>query len=387
MAVEIKLPKLGETMEEGVITQWLVREGDRVERGQAIFAVQTDKVNLEYESPAAGHLLRILVPAGETVPVLTVVGYLGEPGEAVPEPAEPTPSAAAPPQVPSGGPPAGGAASRARTFASPRARRLAREAGIDPAGLAGSGPSGRVVAADVAGAAGGAPADPEPAQRLPLTPMRRVIARRLTESAGTIPHFSLKMAADVSDLSDLRDRFKEDQVLREIPLTAFLARAAALALREVPELNASFDGEEIIRHGRVNLGIAVALEDGLMVPVVRDADRLRLAELARTIADLARRAREGRLQPDECSGGTFTLSNLGMYGVDEFTAIINPPEAGILAVGRAVPTVVPRGDSFAVRRMLALTLSCDHRVVDGALGARFLGRVKAYLEAPYRLMV
>lgn len=387
MAVEIKLPKLGETMEEGVITQWLVREGDRVERGQAIFAVQTDKVNLEYESPAAGHLLRILVQAGETVPVLTVVGYLGEPGEAVPEPAEPTPSAAAPPLVPSGGPPAGGAASRGRTFASPRARRLAREAGIDPAGLTGSGPAGRVVAADVARAAAGAPADSESPQRLPLTPMRRVIARRLTESAGTIPHFSLKMSADVSDLSELRDRFKEDQVLREIPLTAFLARAAALALREVPELNASFDGEEIIRHGRVNLGIAVALEDGLMVPVVRDADRLRLAELARAIADLARRAREGRLQPDECSGGTFTLSNLGMYGVDEFTAIVNPPEAGILAVGRAVPTVVPRGDSFAVRRMLALTLSCDHRVVDGALGARFLGRVKAYLEAPYRLMV
>ena len=420
MLTEIKLPKLGETMEEGLITRWLAQEGDRVERGQPLFEVQTDKVNIEYESPAAGYLLRILIPPEQTVPVLSVVGYIGGKGEAIPEqsarpeasslkPPEamlallpPVQPAAAQPEVQSAPvpviPPQQLPVSQApgRVFVSPRARKQARESGLDPAAVAGSGPNGRVVSADIARYASPPRAQtatetmPPVEQRVVMSQLRRVMAKRLTESFASIPHFYLKLTADVSELAQLRANLKSDPKLTggfKISLTDLIARACVLALQDFPAVNSSLAGDEITLHGRVNLGVAVALADGLIVPVVKDAGGLNLTALAGRIKDLAERARLGKLGPDAYTGGTFTLTNLGMLGIEEFAAIINPPEAAILAVGKAMPTVVPQGGGYVTRDLLALTLSCDHRIIDGALGAGFLGRIKELLEAPYRLII
>ncbi|MGE5530418.1 MAG: dihydrolipoamide acetyltransferase family protein [Patescibacteria group bacterium] len=409
MATEIKLPKLGETMEEGLITRWLVKEGDRIVRGQPIFEVQTDKVNIEYESPAEGVLLKILVPPDQTVPVLTPVAYVGAEGEEMPAataPSSPPPNAEGKPSEPEPGavstaaPPANpGVKEGERVLISPRARRLAREAGLDPREIAGSGPGGRVIAADVEArvqcgasrATAPAPSSGGGERRVPLSRMRQIIARRLTESFTTIPHFYLKATADATDLmnmrADLNAERRGGEGRSDLSVTDLILRACVLALQEFPELNAALDGNELVLHSSIDLGVAVALEDGLIVPVIRGAERLDLFALSRRVRDLVERAKGGRLSPDECSGGTFTVSNLGMYGVDEFSAIINPPEVAILAVGRVMPCVTAQGAGFAVRQSLAMTLSCDHRAIDGVTGARFLARLSSLLAAPHRLVM
>ncbi len=392
MATAVKLPRLGQGMESGTVVRWLKEEGDRVERGEPLYEVDTEKATQEVEAEAAGVLLRIVVREGE-VPVGTVLAYIGEPGESLPEPEAPTGdgrAAEAVPAVPASRPTVAAAPPARppgqRVKASPLARRLARERGIDLSQLVGSGPEGRIVAEDVERAARAprvAPVEavlPE-AERVPLTGVRRTIARRLSE-AWQVPVFQLEASADmerVLALVELRRRLQPD--LR-LTVTDVLVKACAVALLRHPEVNVQLAEDALLRFSSAHVGIAVATERGLVVPVVRAAERLSLDEIARARADLVERARAGTLRREELEGGTFSLSNLGMYGVDRFTAVLNPPQAAILAVGRIEERAVVRGGEIQARPMVTLTATFDHRAVDGAPAARFLETVKAVLEEP-----
>ncbi len=433
MAHAIRMPKPGQMTEECVLTSWLKAEGDSVHRGDVLFEIETDKSSMEVEAFDEGVLLRRLVPEGATVPVNAICGWVGAPGEQVPEaeatapvgvapaagtdvtgPERPAPRAGATATTGASGTPVTVAPAVSPTAAgrpriSPRATRLAADAGIDPRTLTGTGPDGRVVERDVraaieaAGTGGGVgigaarlpagipaataalegpafvipPVEGEEEPR-PLTRMRRVIADRLTASYRTTPHFTVTVSADVTRLIGYRAELKAAGA--DLTVTDFVLAATAQTLVEFPDVNSRTDGMNVYPRRRVHLGLAVALPAGLVVPVIRDADRLTVAEIHDRAAALGAAARDGKLTVDEMTGSTFTVSNLGMFGVDEFSAIINPGEAAILAVASALRQPVAIGDALAVRWMMKLTLSSDHRLVDGEMAARFLNALRRRLE-------
>ena len=409
MATEIKLPRLGQGMESGTIVKWLKSEGEAVQKGEPLYELDTDKVTQEVEADASGVLLKIAVQEGE-VPVGQTVAVIGEQGEevaleadapAAEEEAEtegsrapardeerergaqasaqngPPPSA---PSVDGGG---------ARIKASPLARRIARERGVDLAQLRGTGPEGRIVAEDVeraeaapaaTTAAAAAPAG-EP-EVVPLTSIRKTIARRLTE-AWTVPVFQLTVDVDMGRAVALREQLVERAGDGAKPtLSDLLTKICASALMRHRAVNAHFGEEGIVRFPTANVGIAVAAPQGLVVPVLQRAESLSVQEIANARAEVVNRARENALQRGDLDGGTFTISNLGMFGVQQFVAVLNPPQAAILAVGSVEDRPVARDDEVVVRPTMTMTLTCDHRTVDGADGARFLEDVRAFLEEP-----
>ncbi len=399
MAHAVRMPKPGQMTEECVLSLWLKREGDVVAKGDVLFEIETDKSTMEVESFHDGVLLQRLVAEGATVPVNSVCAWIGAPGEEVPAGEAPEPSASTlapePAVTPRQGLPGVPIVSNAsvatppvetpsrRLAISPRASRLAAEAGLDARAVTGTGPDGRIVERDVRSAIASradsaAPASDEDEAPRPLSRTRRVIAERLTRSVTTIPSFSVTVAVDVTRLLALRDDLKADGT--HLTLTDFVATATAQTLVEFPDVNSRTDGELVWPRRRVHLGLAVAVPSGLVVPVIRDADRLGPVELHDRAAALAAAARAGTLAVDDMTGSTFTVSNLGMFDVDEFSAIINPGESAILAVAGAIPTPVAIGGGIAVRTMMKLTLSADHRLVDGELGARFLNAVRRRLE-------
>ncbi len=409
MAKEVIMPKLGLTMEEGVINKWLVREGDRVEKGDPLFEVATDKVNMEVESPASGVVLKILYPEGATVPITQVVAYIGEEGEEVPVPEKQVEAQRiqeeprgevreVQEEVPG---------KEGRIKASPLARKLAKAYGIDLATIRGTGPGGRIIREDVERARRALEEEQRrapvvervekvevtkevPGKVIPLSRMRRIIAERMVESVRTKPHFFIFQEVLAEELVRMRERLLplvEKQTGLRVSYTDILVKMVAKALERYPLLNASFSEEGIVLHEDVNIGVAVALEDGLIVPVVKEAQRKSIAQITTELHDLVERAKLGKLTPEEISGGTFTISNLGMFGIDAFTAIINPPESAILACGAIRKKPVFDGKDIVPLSVMELTLSCDHRLVDGALAAQFMQFLKTLLEEPFALMV
>ncbi len=399
MPTEVILPRLGQGMESGTIVRWLKSEGEPVQKGEPLYELDTDKVTQEVEAEASGVLLKIAVAEGE-VPVGQTVAFIGEAGEAVPEttaaPAPEAPQAEAPPASnsvlqaePAATPEPSSPTTNGRVKASPLARRIARERGIDLASLRGTGPDGRIVAEDVERAEA-APARPAAVPQTvptgevesrPLSSIRKTIARRLTQ-AWTVPAFQLTVSIDMTRANELVAKQRELNPDVRITVTDLLTRVCARALMRHPDMNAQYTEEAILAFPSADVGIAVAAPQGLVVPVVRAADRLTLAQIAQVRADLVGRARDNKLRAEDLDGGTFTISNLGMFGVEQFVAVLNPPQASILAVGATVDTVVPRDDDLAVLPLMTVTLTCDHRAVDGATGAEFLGTVKAFVEDP-----
>ncbi|MGA2556678.1 MAG: dihydrolipoamide acetyltransferase family protein [Verrucomicrobiota bacterium] len=438
MVTPIIMPKFGQMTEESSIVEWLKKEGDLVAKGDILFTVETDKSVMDVQSFEAGTLLKIVVPPRVNVPVQSTVGFLGQPGEAVPAvpspPPRPAPIAASvPPAPPSPSPlPAAPMAAASIPVAapaflapapsapalfriSPRAAALARSCVIDPSPIKGSGPLGRVVERDVQRYLESrgyhhlrvTPAARELAARenvdllavrpgdggrvsladvqlalaekpKPMSRLRQIIAQRLTQSFRDTPHFYVTVSVDMTDLLACRAELKAAGA--PYTVTDFIAEAVVLTLQEFPDVNSSTDGRTTRWNSQVNLGIAVSLEQGLVVPVIRAAGQLSLLELSRSTKALAEKARVGKATPDELSGGTFTISNLGMMDVESFGAIINPGESAILAVASTQPRPVVRDGKIVVRQMMKLTLSCDHRIVDGALGARFINAIKQKLE-------
>lgn len=448
------MPKPGQMTESCSIIRWLKKEGDPVAKGDIVFEIETDKAAMEVESFFEGTLLKILVREGQTVPVQTVVGFVGRPGEAVPEvprfqfpvrDAKADATRSSPAASPAGKapipvtPPDSAAATQAAepgirsheretrsekpgtVRISPRAARLARESVIDPSGIAGSGPGGRVVEKDVKaylqakgygairvtatakvlavkervdlltvqGTGVGGRITAEDVRRSiderprPMSRMRQVIAERLTRSVTTAPHFFVTVAVDMTDLAARRSELKKEG--REYSFNDYILKASAAALREFPDVNSSTDGRSVRWSSRIHLGMAVNVPGGLVVPVVRDAGELSLAEVHDHAAALAAKAREGKLAPDEMAGSTFTISNMGMMDVENFTAIINPGEGAILAISSIRPLPAVRDGRVVVRSIMKITLSADHRLIDGALAARFVNAVKSRLEDPKQI--
>jgi pyruvate dehydrogenase E2 component (dihydrolipoamide acetyltransferase) len=447
MATEVQLPALSPTMTEGKIVKWLKKEGDSISSGEAIAEVETDKSNLEVEAFDDGVLLKILVAEGETGKVGAPIAVIGQKGEKVevsaapakaPAPAAaPAPPARPAPKVPPPGPEArkevpqpeergqraGGPAQvvpirRAeeppppaaddggRVRASPLAKRMAREEGLDLAGVQGSGPSGRIVKRDVeaamgqAGQAAAVARAPAPAGRpapvavpsfgrrepevLPISGMRKIISQRMAEVKPGVPHFYVTVDIDMEEAAKIREQAKAAEV--KVSINDLIVKAAAMALRRQPKVNVSLQGDRILQFHTADVGIAVAIEDGLITPVIRDADQKTLGTIAAEARELAERARRKALKPEEYAGGSITVSNLGMFGVDSFIAVINPPQASIVAVGGVAEKPVVREGKVVARKMMSTTFSGDHRIVDGALGAQYLQELKALLENPTRLL-
>ncbi|MGD0272540.1 MAG: dihydrolipoamide acetyltransferase family protein [Gaiellaceae bacterium] len=408
MASEIKLPRLGQGMESGVVTRWLKSEGEQVEKGEPLFELDTDKVTQEVESPFAGVLLKIAVGEGEA-PVGTTLAYVGEEGEQVPDtvaenaPAlpetepEPEPEAETISASVVGNGAPGAAADAGRAKASPLARRLARERGLELAGIAGTGPEGRIVAEDVARAAAtrtvapiaSAPSlrtgetAPGEVERVPLTSTRRTIARRLSE-AWQAPAFQISSSVDMSEVLAMHRRLRERARPgeRHASIADFLTKACAQALVHHPGVNALWLGDAVEIHHSVDIGIATATERGLIVPVIRGCERQTLAELAVARAELVSRTVAGTVDLEDLEGGTFTISNLGTLGVEQFVAVLNPPQVAIIAAGAIVERPVARSGKVEIAPLLTLTLTCDHRAVDGSVAAEFLATVKGFLEEP-----
>ena len=408
MPTEVVLPRLGLTQDEGTVVRWLKPEGSRVAKGEPLFEVMTDKATLEIEAPASGVLLKILVPEGGTVAVATPIALIGEPGEAV-GPAPGTRDGAAAvsgrsilPQPAAIGDPG------ARVKISPRARALAERHGINVRAVVGTGPDGRIIERDIqtaaASRAGGPPAPPpstapsstfrpsagQPEESPAAARMRSIIARRMMESLHTTAQLTLTTEVDMEESVRLHAEVGPELERREgvhITYTDLIVRAAAVALREHPRINARWEGEAVRRLPEIHVGVAVSLDDGLVVPVVRQADRATLGQISAAIKDLSDRARSNRLRPEEMQGSTFTVTNLGMYDVDGFTPVLNSPDAAILGVGRLHRRPAAIGDRVEIRSMMVLSLTFDHRVVDGAPAAQFLQRVKRILEHPYLLLL
>jgi pyruvate dehydrogenase E2 component (dihydrolipoamide acetyltransferase) len=426
MAKIIGLPKLSPTMEEGTLVAWIKKEGDEVDVDDLLAEVETDKATMEFRSFDRGVLLKILVPAGETLEPDAPVAIIGKAGEDISELLAQVEAASAT------GAAAGTAAGAAteseavseaeteavtggRVLSSPLVRRLARERSIDLWVVQGSGPQGRIVKRDIESYAGGALAGERYAggalagerydggagaatvpggERLApsvekASSMRRTIARRLTESKQTVPHYYLTIDVDIAPLADARKAMNAEleAVGKKVSLNDLIIKAVAVTLRRVPEVNASWMGKEIHYHQVVDLSIAVAVDDGLMTPVVRDADRKGVAQIAEEVRALAARARDKKLELEEMTNGTFSISNLGMFGIEEFTAVINPPEGAILAVGTIRNEPVVQGDQIAPGRRMRFTMSCDHRVIDGATGAKFLAAFKRMVESPLNMLL
>jgi pyruvate dehydrogenase E2 component (dihydrolipoamide acetyltransferase) len=422
MATKVLMEALSPTMEEGRLVEWKKREGDAVSVGDILAEVETDKAVMDLQARAAGVLLKQAITPGTTVPVGQVVGVIGAAGEDVsgltggradgrtggpkapaPSPAPMAPVASATPTTPA--PAAGAPAAAGRLKASPLARKVAAERGVDLARVRGSGPEGRIVLRDLDGAqpaalAGGPPAGP-PVRSLaplgagssasftdvPLSQIRKTIAKRLAQSIGPVPTFYLTTEVDMERVWEAREAINEvGGKEQKVSFNDIIIKATALALRQHPACNAWWQDDRIRYWNQVHVSMAVAVEDGLITPVIRHADRKSLREIGAEARNLAGRARERRLQPEEYTGGTFSVSNLGMFDIDQFTAVINPPEAGILAVGSIVQKPAVVGGAVVPRRRLRVTLSCDHRVIDGATGAAFLRTLKQMLENPLALV-
>jgi len=423
MAEVIRMPRMSDTMEEGNIIGWLKSEGDQVEAGETLAEVETDKATMELDSYTDGVLLHIAVKEG-TVPIDGIIAIIGKAGEdwkhlldggaqpaapataAAPVAADPTPAAPAAVVTSSGD---------SRVKASPLAKSIARQQGLDISSLIGSGDNGRVVKRDIEAALQGkapapqavaapapvAPAaNPEPvvAQYVPVadptaafedkrvSQMRKVIAKRLSESKFGAPHFYLNVEINMEKAIQMRQQVNAVADVK-VSFNDFVLRAAAAALRQHPAINASWLGDTIRYHKQINIGVAVAIDEGLIVPVIRNADIKTLSQINTEVKTLAGKARDRKLQPEEMQGNTFTISNLGMFGIESFTAIINPPDACIMAVGAIIEKPIVKDGTITIGNMMKVTLSCDHRVVDGALGAQFLQTFKAILEDPIRLLV
>jgi len=385
MANEVKLPRLGQGMESGTIVKWLKSEGESVEKGEPLYELDTDKVTQEVEADVSGVLLKIAVEDGE-VPVGQTIAVIGEKGEEVSVEASKAP-AAKPAEKEreekeaEASPREATATTDGRVKASPLARKIARERGIELTGLTGTGPEGRIVAEDVERAqeAPAAESTPGEVERRELTSVRKTIARRLTE-AWKVPVFQLQASADMARVNGVVAGLREDG--EHVTVTDVLIMACAAALMRHREVNAQWTDDAILLHPSANIGIAVAAPQGLVVPVVRGVERLRLAEVAAARSDIVTRAREGKLRREDLEAGTFTISNLGMYAVESFTAVLNPPQAAIVAVGAIQDRVVPVDGEPEVRPMLTLVVTFDHRAVDGAPAAGFLQSLKELLEEP-----
>jgi pyruvate dehydrogenase E2 component (dihydrolipoamide acetyltransferase) len=441
---EIQMPKLSDTMTEGTLVAWKKKKGDQVSAGDVLAEIETDKATMEWESPEDGTLTEIYVEEGGKVNVGDKIAFIGSEGEEAPkqqapaqkeekppEPGEqkekqpqaeaekPAPAqerekeTAAPQQKETveGGVSAGPKSEKpeeARVKASPVARRIAAELGVDLANVKGTGPEGRITETDVRAAAksvavvadrGSAKAEPKAATsikagesaRFQLSGMRKIIAQRLVESLGPVPHFYLQVDVNAGPLMEAREELKsagEGADPAKITVNDFVLKAAVQAAVEVPRVNASFDGDAIVQYADIDLGIAVAIEDGLLTPVIRAAQNKSLREISELAKDLAHRARNKRMKPEEFQGGTFTVSNLGGMGIDSFSAVINPPQGFILAVGKITKVpVIDDCDQINVGHRMSLTMSCDHRVIDGALGAEYLKELRHLLENPALLMV
>jgi len=403
MATDVIMPALGVAQEKGTLLAWRKAEGESVKKGEPLMEIETDKATVEIEAAASGILTRVTAKAGDEVPVGQTIALILAPGEALPTKQEAPPAMRHRPPLPQGEgrgegrpvtstptSPANPAAPRAsvggRLLASPVARRLAQEKGIALASLRGSGPEGSILAEDVLRAAPDLAPKPQAApaaeEIIPLTPMRRIVGQRMTQSKQSAPHFYISMDIDMSAVSEARTNWKEKGASSVPSINDFILHACARALKDFPSLNSTFTDQGIKLHADISIGMAVALDEGLVVPVIRNADRLSIAELAVQSRELADKAQKKKLFPLDYEGGTFTVSNLGMLGVDSFTAIINPPQCAILAVGRVAARVVADDGMFAIRSLMTVTLSADHRVVDGAIAARFLQEVKSLLEKP-----
>ncbi len=425
MATRIMMSKLSPTMEEGRVLQWLKQEGDPVESGDVVVEVETDKATMEVEVMGSGVLRKIIVAADATVPTGTLLGIVAEPDEDISTilaeadaaaPAKPAVAATASsavdsdiaartpaealPEAPQTMPAAPAAAAPeqdgGRVKASPLARRIADERGISLRQIRGTGSGGRIIKRDIEAAASAGLAAPladvgpeAPYQRVELSQIRKAIARNLSQSLGPIPHFYLTTEIDMTRTIELREELNESLESRgvKIGINDILVKTAAQALLQHPNVNVSFAGDHIRRFSRVDVGIAVAVPDGLITPVLRNVGHKGLEQIAGESRDLIARAREKKLAPEEYQGATFTISNLGMYGIDEFTAVINPPAATILAVGAITDRPIATDGAIEVRPRMRVTLSCDHRAVDGAMGAEFLATFRAMLENPLHMVL
>ena len=445
----VEMPKMGDTMEEGKILRWIKQEGDPVIKGESLAEVETDKVNIEIESFASGVLRKILVPEGTSAPIGAGIALIGAPDEPLPDMLDGNgsakASAASPEEIKKGVPTSEGSgqtlrfaqgdnrgkqtdlsqgtsqqtsvqspsstASQGRIFISPIARRIAEEHQLDYSRVDGTGPNGRIIKLDIEAALAQKQEVPvasipvqlsvqaaEPASleageatEIPLTAMRRTIAKRLSQSMQTAPHFYVTSVIDTGKLADLRQQINEYAQKEPDPVKVsfndLIVKAVALALVRMPQVNVSFAEDRLILKKQVHIGMAVALEQGLIVPVIRDADQRRISAIARESQRLAELARTGKPRPEDFSGGTFTVSNLGMFDVDSFTAVINPPESAILAVGSIIPTPVVVDGQVVVRDRMKVTLSSDHRAIDGVTAARFLQEVRRLLEEPFGLLL
>ncbi len=434
MPIDITMPALSPTMESGTLSKWLIKPGDKVRAGDVIAEIETDKATMEVEAVDEGTVLELLVAEGaEEVKVNAVIARLAGEGEDAASPAPPPAGASKPAAAPVAGPKpaepspaAGGGAGQVqaaatavlptaptgeRRPASPLARRMAGLLGVDLSAVAGSGPGGRIVKADVEAAASRAPARSAPAASQPaaaapvsakaaipdsdvphemvkLSNMRRTIARRLTESKQTVPHFYLSLDVRLDALLKLRTELNKSLESRNIKISVndFLVKALGLALVQVPDANVSFAGDHLRRFARADISVAVAIPGGLITPVIRDAANKRLSQIADEMKSLAARARDGKLQPEEYTGGTASLSNLGMYGIKQFDAVINPPEGLILAAGAGEKRPHVVDDALAIATVMTLTGSFDHRAIDGAVGAELMGAVRALIESPLAML-
>lgn len=424
MANVVEMPKLSDTMEEGAVASWLKKEGDTVDEGGALCEIETDKATMEYQSPYGGILLKIIAQPGKTLALNSPIAVIGKKGESVDmdallaksapsqeavkqpavtvsapkpvsaQPVVPPPVAAtvkpvaATPVVRSAG---------GRIKSSPLARRMAEANSLDLAGIAGSGPGGRIVMRDIeaAVARGGSTTGlrimpPRADQSIPVSLMRKTIAKRLLAGKNEAPHFYLTRSVNMANMLQWRKMLNDaaGENGTKVSVNDLIILATSKALRLHPEVNASWQGEEIIQFGAVHVSVAVALPTGLVTPVIRDADQLGIREIAAASRSLAQRAKAGQLTNEDYSGGTFTISNLGMFGIEEFTAIINPPQAAILAVGATIPTpAVDERGQVVVEQRMKITMSCDHRVIDGAMGAEFLRTLVQFIEQPLMMMV
>jgi len=398
---EIIMPKMGDAMTEGKVVRWYKKAGDAVKKGEPVLEIETDKVNLDLEAEQDGTVGEVTAQEGQTVAVGGRLATILAPGEKEPEPQRRVtdkkdsvkhttgeyaeaietkgPRRDKTADVAPASPPAGEAASRRRS--SPLARRMARDLGVNLESVQGSGPNGRIVAKDIK-ERGQPQAAPKEDQSIPLSAMRRTIAKRLAESIGPIPHFFLTADYDVTNLLGLRAQIEEKTSVND-----FVIRAVALALRKHPNVNASWGDEAITQHGEIHVGVAVSTPEGLITPVVRNADQKSILQIAQEVRALADKAKNRKLTPNEYQGSTFTISNLGAWGIEEFTAIINPPNVAILAVGAAEARPVAQERKIVVRDRMKVTMSCDHRVVDGAAGADFLRTLRQYIEQPIRLFL
>ncbi|MGZ3645116.1 MAG: dihydrolipoamide acetyltransferase family protein [Ktedonobacteraceae bacterium] len=431
----VEMPKMGDTMEEGKILRWIKQEGDQVKRGESLAEVETDKVNIEIESFASGVLRKILVAEGESAPIGAGIALIGAPDEPLPDSLsgngavkaaatrETAQAATAGAESAKALNEAKGdyqaaqaivqspAGSQDRIFISPIARRIAEEHNFDYSQVEGTGPNGRIIKLDIEAAlaqkpeevaptiaaqlpvleAETAPIEVSDATEVPLSAMRRTIAKRLSQSMQTAPHFYVTSVIDTGKLADLRrqinDYAQNEPEPIKVSFNDLIVKAVAIALVRMPQVNVSFAEDRLILKKQVHIGMAVALEQGLIVPVIRNAEQRSVLSIARESQRLAELARTGKLRPEDFSGGTFTVSNLGMFEVESFTAVINPPESAILAVGSITPTPVVVDGQVVVRDRMKVTLSSDHRAIDGAIAARFLQEVKRLLEEPFGLLL